>query len=80
MYLKLLSMPFSLCACGFRIFLEVGVLAVYRDGELLSRAAGVVPRSGRRTLLVGATRSGRAFRGRIQKIKVWDQAAFKSSH
>ncbi|CAE8593782.1 unnamed protein product, partial [Polarella glacialis] len=53
-----------------------GTYNVYKDGELLARAQGLAPRCGpRRHLCVGQSSYApqSSFKGRIQKIKVWDQ-------
>lgn len=55
----------------------VGMYNVFRDGELIGRSYGFAPSTcSRKHLYVGqrhGTKLFSAFRGRIQKIKVWDQ-------
>jgi len=56
----------------------VGMYNVFRDGELIGRSYGFPPTTcARKQLYVGhghgSQHSLNAFRGRIQKIKVWDQ-------
>ncbi|CAK8990551.1 Uncharacterized protein SCF082_LOCUS2283 [Durusdinium trenchii] len=53
----------------------VGIYNVYRDGEIIARSYGPAPRCCRRQALYvgGRMGGGTAFKGRIQKIKVWDQ-------
>mmetsp|Transcript_11555 Transcript_11555/g.21891 ORF Transcript_11555/g.21891 Transcript_11555/m.21891 type:complete len:564 (+) Transcript_11555:23-1714(+) len=56
----------------------VGMYNVYKDGQLLARSYGPTPRCcPRRHLYVGRSAvscvTKHCFRGRIQKIKVWDQ-------
>lgn len=55
----------------------VGMYNVFRDGELIGRSYGFAPSTcSRKHLYVGQGHGSKlfsAFRGRIQKIKVWDQ-------
>eukprot|EP00933_Yihiella_yeosuensis_P071452 TRINITY_DN79655_c0_g1_i1.p1 TRINITY_DN79655_c0_g1~~TRINITY_DN79655_c0_g1_i1.p1 ORF type:complete len:479 (-),score=86.72 TRINITY_DN79655_c0_g1_i1:114-1415(-) len=54
-----------------------GTYNVYRDGELIAKAQGKIPRCCfRRHLFVGQSSHAKTesfFSGRVQKVKVWDQ-------